>query len=108
MARTITNITATNHKPLKSVSDWFSEALEKSRHTEEFQLESLLYTLTEEFHRRMKELGMTQRELARKLNVTDAYVSKLLSGNANMSLKTLVKLALALGLEVEISFRKIR
>ena len=38
IARTITNITATNHKPLKSVSDWFSEALEKADTQRNFSL----------------------------------------------------------------------
>ncbi len=107
MAGTITRTTVTNRNPLKSASNWFDEILEESRYTEEFQLENLLYILTEEFHRRLKETGLTQRELARRLNVSDAYVSKLLSGKANMSLKTLIKLSTALGLQVEITFKKV-
>lgn len=40
---------------------------------------------------RMEELGMTQRVLAEKMNCTQQYVSKVLKGRENLSLKPYVK-----------------
>ena len=72
-----------------------------------FKLEELLYDLTETIYERMKQKGISQRELAKRLGVSDAYISKILKGNENISLKTLIKLALALGLNVEIKMQPI-
>ena len=72
-----------------------------------FKLEELLYDLTETIYERMKQKGISQRELAKRLEVSDAYISKILKGNENISLKTLLKLALALGLNVEIKMQPI-
>lgn len=46
---------------------------------------------------RLMEAGrMTQADLARRLGSSQPYVSKVLNGNANFTLQTLIKLALAL------------
>lgn len=45
----------------------------------------------------LKERGMSQRELAKKNNKTEAEVSRWLSGNHNFTLRTLAKISLVLG-----------
>ena len=49
---------------------------------------------------RLKELGLKRKDLARLLNVSPAAVSKLLTENSNMTLKTMAKIATALGCEI--------
>ncbi len=49
---------------------------------------------------RMEELGMTQRELAFRMNCSQQYVSKVLKGRENLSLETLYKIESALGLSI--------
>ena len=49
---------------------------------------------------RLKELGLKRKDLARLLNVSPAAVSKLLTENSNMTLKTMDKIATALGCEI--------
>lgn len=44
--------------------------------------------------------GISQRELADQLGCSQAYVSQLLSGEANMTVKTLSKIEAAIGLEI--------
>jgi ribosome-binding protein aMBF1 (putative translation factor) len=44
----------------------------------------------------MKEMGLTQKALAERMNCTQQYVSKILKGKENMSLDTLSKLEEAL------------
>ncbi|MCR5325629.1 MAG: helix-turn-helix transcriptional regulator [Bacteroidales bacterium] len=50
--------------------------------------------------RRMKELSITQKELAGKLECTQQHVSVLLGGKANMTLETLAKLEQALSFDL--------
>lgn len=50
--------------------------------------------------KRMSELGLTQRMLARKMNCTQQYISKVLKGQKNMSLETICKIEHALGIEI--------
>ena len=45
---------------------------------------------------RMKELGMTQKILAEKMNCTQQYISKILKGHENLSLEAISKIENAL------------
>jgi transcriptional regulator with XRE-family HTH domain len=49
-----------------------------------------------DIHRLMKARGISQAQLASRLGTSEAYVSKVLRGNANFTLKTMIKLARAL------------
>jgi transcriptional regulator with XRE-family HTH domain len=44
----------------------------------------------------MKEKNMTQKEFAKKLNVSEAYISKIFKGDINFTIDTMVKLIRAL------------
>lgn len=50
--------------------------------------------------KRMSELGLTQKMLAKKMNCTQQYISKVLKGKKNMSLETICKIENALGIEI--------
>ena len=45
----------------------------------------------------MQKTGITQRELAKKMDVSAAYVGKLLKGSENLTLETICKLQNAIG-----------
>lgn len=62
--------------------------LRKSR---QFSL-SLMYNL--------KEMGVSQRELAERMGVSPSYIGKLLRGKENLSLETITKVEEALGVEM--------
>ncbi len=47
----------------------------------------------------MENRSVSRSELARRLNVSPAYITKILRGNANLSLESLAKLAFALDLK---------
>ena len=47
---------------------------------------------------RMKQMNLTQKALAERMNCTQQYISKILKGKENMSLDTLTKLEDALGI----------
>ena len=48
---------------------------------------------------RMKELGINQTELARRMNVSRPYITKVLSHDVNFSFRTAAKLANALKMD---------
>lgn len=45
----------------------------------------------------IEEKKITQKELAQKLGVSNAYMSQIINGNFNFTLKKLIELALAIG-----------
>ena len=49
--------------------------------------------------RRMKQLGVSQSELARRMNVSRPYITKVLSRDVNFSFRTAAKLANALRMD---------
>ena len=49
---------------------------------------------------RMRELGITQKDLAQRLECTQQHISVLLAGKANMTLETLAKLEQALSFDL--------
>lgn len=51
-----------------------------------------------------KETGLTQKELSAKTGIEQGDISKLENGNANPSLKTLHRLAEAMGKTLKIEF----
>jgi transcriptional regulator with XRE-family HTH domain len=69
------------------------DALEGST---EGQLENVVYDLTESVVARMGELRISRSDLARRLGVSRAMVTKMLRGNTNFTLRTLVELGRAL------------
>ena len=54
-----------------------------------------------------KSTGLTQKQLSEKTGITQAGISKLESGNANPSLRTLQRLASGMGMKVKIEFQPI-
>ena len=58
------------------------------------------YSIAIKVRRRMKELGITQKELAGRIECTQQHVSVLLGGKANMTLETMAKLEQALSIDL--------
>jgi len=54
------------------------------------------------------ESGFTQKQLAERTGMTQGDISKIESGNANPSLKTLKRLALAMNMRLEIKFKPLK
>lgn len=93
-------------KPKRSVapSEWFERELAASKDTPEYELEWLLLEVEEAIHTSMEARGMSRSELAERLGTSRAFVTKLLGGQENLTLKTLVRVANALEMKVETKF----
>ncbi|HEV7515921.1 MAG TPA: helix-turn-helix transcriptional regulator [Thermoanaerobaculia bacterium] len=60
------------------------------------------YEFVRELERRLEEQGVSRAELARRLGTSKAYVTKVLSADANFTLATMNRLAAAVGGEVHV------
>lgn len=56
-------------------------------------------------HKRMEELGISQAELASKMKMDRAQLSKILSGEGNITLKTIARFEVALDFKLDSGFR---
>lgn len=50
----------------------------------------------------LRRRGLTQRQLAARLGVSEARVSQLLSASGNLTVRTLARVAVVLGCEVQV------
>ena len=82
-----------------SISKLISQSPERMKHFHSVRLET---EVTELLCEQMEKQQVTRAELARRLGFSPPYVSKLLSGNTNMTLKTISDLFYALGRSVRI------
>ena len=71
----------------------------------EFEFDLLAIEIGERIVERMELLKMTRTELAAKIGVSKARVSQILSGHDNLTLKSLVAVAIGLGSRVEVRLR---
>lgn len=80
----------------------FRKVFEEARQYEDYWAEGVALEFTEELSRLMKEKNVSRSVLAERIGHSPAYVTKVLRGNANLTIATMVKLARALGAEVRI------
>lgn len=74
----------------------FRELFDEARQSETYWEERAVLDFTEDIYGRMQALGLTKSQLAERLGTSPAYVTKILGGGANFTLKTMVRLARAL------------
>jgi len=71
---------------------------------ERFQLDDILYDISMKIFDFRMENNLSQKDLAKKLEVTQVMVSKLESGQYNPSIEQLWKISKKLNLEFTVSF----
>lgn len=81
---------------------FFAELFEEAKQHEDYDVSGAILELTESVVREMERQGISRTELARRLDATPAYVTKILRGKANFTLTTMVRLARALGAELHV------
>ena len=72
-------------------AEWRRENASWLRHSQQIAVKVLL---------KMKELHLTQKALAERMNCTQQYVSKILKGKENLSLDTMARLEDALNINL--------
>jgi len=80
----------------------FEQLMENPEFRRLYAIEGLVTEAGEFIARLMEQQGVSKAELARRLGRSRAYVTRLLSGSANMTVRTLAEVAYALGAEVKL------
>lgn len=81
---------------------WYKEKLEKFREDMDFLTEAATLDFTEKIVDKMQMRGITRADLADKLGVSRPFITKLLNGNPNMTIRTVVSIAHALDCELRL------
>jgi transcriptional regulator with XRE-family HTH domain len=76
--------------------------VENSEGMKLYQQERVILEATERICEAMEEQGFTRKELADALGTSKSFISQLLDGSRNMTLRTLSDVFLALGLAVHV------
>jgi transcriptional regulator with XRE-family HTH domain len=74
--------------------------------TPEYWLEVIQNELFRQVHSFMEKENLNQSQLAEKLGVTKGYISQILNGNSNFTLKKLTELTSALGIVPMINYKR--
>ncbi len=81
---------------------FLDEAINELADDPEFTAEGLAIEFTEQIARAMKSQGVTKAELGRRMGVSRAYTTRILDAPPNLTLLSIAKVALSLGLTVQI------
>lgn len=75
----------------------FQELLKQIKSSNNYEIEVVRDLISEQIFNVMQAQQISKAELARKLQTSAPYITKLLQGNGNFTLETLVRIATALG-----------
>lgn len=81
--------------------EWFAE---EEISTEDLALDHRM-DISGSVYARMKELGITQNELAELCDMDRSQISRIITGKQNITLSTLAKLEVALSFRMDSGFR---
>jgi len=75
----------------------FAQLYEEAKKQDAYWVADAIYTFTEELHN-LAEIGKVSRtELARRMEVSPAYITKIFRGDVNFTIDTMVRLARRVG-----------
>lgn len=86
----------------KIMTSSFSDFFDGLGETSGYLAEKLSVAFLAELNTQMKSLDVSNAELARRMDVSPAYITKVFRGPSNLSVETLAKLAKAVDCEVHL------
>lgn len=86
----------------KTVSSRVRAALESAKSSPTYWVERVKLRFSVSLEQRRRAVGLSYSDLAKRLETSPAYVTKVFRGDSNLTIETMVKLALATGSEVDI------
>lgn len=75
----------------------FAEMFREARKTDTYWTEIAILEFTTSIYAEMKRQGKSYSDMARILDISPAYITKVFRGNANFTIQSMVKLSRALG-----------
>lgn len=77
-------------------SSWAQSHYDHIKNDPEYLAARVMIEVNEQIVQRMEELAISQHELARRIGITQPALSRLLNHGTNVTMRTLVKIAVAL------------
>lgn len=71
----------------------FKSLIEKARQRDSYHAAKVTIDFTEDLVRLMEQRGVSNAELAKKIGSSPAYITKVLRGDTNFTIETMVRLA---------------
>lgn len=82
--------------------DRYKEFLEQPRDSVGYWAEGAILDFTDKLSEIMESQCVSRAELARRVDTSQAYITKVFGGQANFTVETMTKLALALGYRIRV------
>jgi plasmid maintenance system antidote protein VapI len=78
----------------------FQALFDRAKSSEQFWIEKAVLQFTEDLSAFLERKSISRAELARKADCAPSFITKVLRGNTNLNIKTMVKLARVVGAQV--------
>jgi len=88
---------------MKTPKTAFADLFKKARKDPRWKVKGAILDFTETMAEQMDTMRINKSELARRIGSSPAYVTKILRGNSNFTLESMVKIAAALNGELRIT-----
>ena len=88
----------------ENIAAQFADLLSEIERRDSFHIDAAKLELSEQIYQAMENKGVTEAELSRRLGTSRAYINKILQGNVNFTIETLVKISRALDHKFEFRF----
>lgn len=75
----------------------FAKLVEEAKERDAYWVADAIYTFTEELYKMAENENISRAELARRLGVSPAYITKIFRGDVNFTIDTMVRLARRVG-----------
>lgn len=85
---------------------WFDEEVKELENDPEYIAHGIRVKLAAQVVRKLKEEGLRQKDLAERLGKSKEWISRFMDESTNFSVQNLVEVAVALGMELDISFKE--
>lgn len=82
------------------------QMFERASKTLDYALHGVILSFTEKMTGIMESKGITKSDLAARIGCSAPYVTKIFRGNPNLTVESMVKIAAAVGYEIEIELRE--
>lgn len=91
---------------LQNVEKYFNDEMKSPKFREAYELERVKVALAQKIAEIRDAHNLKQSELARRMHVSQQFISQVESGDGNLTIETLLKLAYSLHTNIQITFSK--
>ncbi|MDD3804448.1 MAG: helix-turn-helix transcriptional regulator [bacterium] len=89
----------------KNENNSFEDYLKSTEKNMKYDENRFNLTILSQVFSIMKKEGITNTELAKRMNVSRAYITKLFKGNCNFTIKTIMNIGSALDCDIDFSLK---